>query len=307
MQHDVAGEPMKSLKWTRRTTAKIADELGSIGIQVSPRTVARLLEKMDYSLRVNHKKLSSGSKADSQKRDAQFAKIAEIRERCAAEGIPLISADAKKKENVGRFKNDGTCWAREPTEVYDHDFPSDAIGRAIPYGVYDLCANRGTVFIGTTYDTPDFAVDCVEKWWRTEGRKRYPDKNEMVILVDCGGSNGYRCRAWKYGLQIRLSDRHGLRVRVAHYPTGASKWNPIEHRLFSQISRNWEGRPLDSYEAISKYISTTKTSTGLRVRAHMVRRRYKRGVKITDAQMAQLCLEKDDSLPEWNYTLSPST
>ena len=302
MQHDTAGDPMTGLKWTHRTTAKIAAELASVGIEISDRTVAKLLKKMHFSLRVNHKKLSGASPED---RDSQFAYIADLRESFAAEGLPVISVDTKKRELVGRCKNGGAAWDREPIPVNDHDFRSDAIGIAIPYGVYDVQANRGTVFVGTTYDTPDFAVDSVEKWWRTEGQRRYGDAEHLAILADGGGSNGPTSRVWKYGLQTRLCNRYGLQVTVAHYPSGASKWNPIEHRLFSEISKNWAGRPLDSYETILKHLRKTTTTTGLRVRAHLVRKPYKKGVKIAKAQMDRLDLTHDEDLPMWNYTLQP--
>jgi len=303
MEHETAGDPMSGLKWTRRTTAKIAEELRTLGLEISARTVAGLLDKMGFSLRVNHKKLSGRSHPE---RDAQFARIAELRERCAAEHLPLISVDTKKKELVGVFKNPGTKWDREPVRVNDHDFRSDADGIAIPYGVYDVHSNRGTLFVGTSYDTPQFAVDCVEKWWRTEGRHRYPDAGHLGILADGGGSNSSSCRAWKFGLQQRLCNRHRLTVAVAHYPTGASKWNPIEHRFFSELSKNWAGRPLDSHETILNYARTTSTRAGLRVRAHLVRRCYPKGVKITNAQMKALRITKDDALPKWNYTIAPA-
>ena len=173
-------------------------------------------------------------------------------------------------------------------------------------GVYDLLANRGTVFIGTSYNTPDFAVNAIEKWWRTEGRRRYPAARDLAILADAGGSNGYRCRGWKHGLQTRICNRHDIAITIAHYPSGTSKWNPVEHRLFSEISKNWAGRPLDSYETILKYIRTTTTSSGLRVRAHLIRRRYPKGVKITDERMQALSVTKDQTLPKWNYTIRPS-
>ena len=197
MKHDTAGDPMNGLKWTRRTTAKVAAELNGMGMVVSDRTVARLLKKLGFSLRVNPKKLSSGSHPD---RDAQFVRIAELRERCASGQLPIISIDTKKKELIGCFKNPGITWDRVPVLVKDHDFRSEADGIAVPYGVYDLHANQGTLFIGTSYDTPGFAVDCVEKWWRTEGRQRYPDANGLTILADAGGSNapesnaGYQCQ-----------------------------------------------------------------------------------------------------------------
>jgi hypothetical protein len=302
MKHDTAGDPMGGLKWTCRTTAKVAAELRSAGIAVSDRTVAKLLKKMGFSLRVNHKKLASCSHPD---RDAQFSRISQLRERCDADHLPIISIDTKKKELVGCFKNPGVAWERAPVFVKDHDFRSEADGIAVPYGVYDLHANTGTLFVGTSYDTPGFAVDCVEKWWRTEGCKRYPDAKRLAILADGGGSNAATSRAWKFGLQ-QLCDRHGLSVTVAHFPTGASKWNPIEHRFFSELSKNWAGRPLDSLETILNYARTTTTNTGFCVKAHLVRRRYKKGVKITDAQMRGLVLSKDETLPRWNYTIAPA-
>ena len=194
---------------------------------------------------------------------------------------------------------------RSPELVKDHDFRSEAKGLAIPYGIYDPRANAGTVFVGQTADTPAFAVDCIEKWWRTEGCKHYPEAKALQILADGGGSNSSTARAWKYNLQHRLCNRHGLRVTVAHYPPATSKWNPIEHRLFCEVSKNWAGRPLDSYETILKYLRTTRTATGLRVRAHLARKTYKTGIKVTDAQMQELRITPNSSLPKWNYTIEP--
>jgi hypothetical protein len=215
-----SGDPISGLKWTHRTTAKIAAELCTLGIEVSPKTVGKLLKQMGFSLRVNHKKVSRTS---PEERDSQFARIAELREQFAAAGLPVISIDTKKKELIGNFKNGGAAYGREPTRVNDHDFRSDAIGIAIPYSIYDVQANTGSVFVGTSHDTPEFAVDCVGRWWRTEGQRRYPDAGELAILADAGGSNGPRCRAWKYGLQREICNRYGLKVTVAHYPSGASK------------------------------------------------------------------------------------
>jgi len=306
MKHETAGDPMTGLRWTRRTTAKIAAELHCLGIEVSDRTVAKLLKQMDFSLRVNHKKLSNVSGVSPEERDAQFVRIAEIREHFAAKGLPIISVDTKKKELVGRFKNAGAAWNRKPVLVNDHDFRSEAEGIAVPYGIYDVLANRGTVFVGTSYDTPEFAVESIEKWWRHEGQQRYDCADRIAILADAGGSNGPTCRAWRYGLHRQLCERHGLTVTVAHYPSGASKWNPIEHRLFSEISKNWAGRPLDSYETILNYVRTTHTTGGLRLRAHLVRKRYEKGIQIPDAVIRQLPIAKDSALPRWNYTLNPS-
>ena len=191
-----------------------------------------------------------------------------------------MSVDTKKKELVGRFKNPGRVWAQKSDAVNDHDFRSMADGVAIPYGIYDLQSNRGTVYVGTSYDTSQFAVECIEKWWRSEGQKRFPGRKHLLVVADTGGSNGATRRAWKHGIQHKLCNEHGLDVTVAHYPPGASKWNPIEHRLFSEISKNWAGRPLDSYETILNFIRTTKTKTGLKVNARLVKKQYPKGIKI---------------------------
>ena len=299
---------MTGLKWTRKTTAKISAELRGLGIIVSPRTVAKLLKEMGYSLRVNHKTLARVCKTPPEVRNAQFEHVAELRDDFATRMLPIISVDSKKKELIGRFKNPGVAWNKTPVQVRDHDFLSEADGKAVPYGIYDVQANLGTLFIGTSRDTAEFAVDSIENWWLTEGRYRYPGATELAILADGGGSNGSTNRAWKRGLYRQLVERHGLTITVAHYPPGASKWNPIEHRLFSEISKNWAGRPLDSFETMLNYIRTTSTKTGLKVKAHLVDRNYPKGVKITDSQMRTLPITTHPSLPKWNYTLtfSPS-
>ena len=215
-----------------------------MGIRVSRKTVAKLLKQMNFSLRTNKKKISNGSPPT---RDAQFANITQLRERFSRRGNPILSVDTKKKELVGCFKNPGRVWAQKSDAVNDHDFRSMADGVAIPYGIYDLQSNRGTVYVGTSYDTSQFAVECIEKWWRSEGQKRFPGRKHLLVVADTGGSNGATRRAWKHGIQHKLCNEHGLDVTVAHYPPGASKWNPIEHRLFSEISKNWAGRPLDSF------------------------------------------------------------
>ena len=250
MKYEVAGDPVSGLRWTRKTTKKIAAELSALGIRVSRKTVAKLLKQMNFSLRTNKKKISNGSPPT---RDAQFANITQLRERFSRRGNPILSVDTKKKELVGRFKNPGRVWAQKSDAVNDHDFRSMADGVAIPYGIYDLQSNRGTVYVGTSYDTSQFAVECIEKWWRSEGQKRFPGRKHLLVVADTGGSNGATRRAWKHGIQHKLCNEHGLDVTVAHYPPGASKWNPIEHRLFSEISKNWAGRPLDSYETILNF------------------------------------------------------
>jgi hypothetical protein len=308
MKYDTAGDPISGLKWTRKTTRKIAKELKAININVSGKTVARILKNMGYSLRVNQKSIESGGKnpVDPKDRNKQFEQIKKQRKRYAKNGNPVISVDTKKKELIGNFKNQGRSWEKSPIPVNDHDFPSDALGKAIPYGIYDTQNNRGTIFLGTSHDTPAFAVDSVESWWEREGKKRYPNADRLLILADSGGSNSSRSRVWKYRLQRNLCDRHGLTVRICHYPPGTSKWNPIEHRLFSEISKNWSGKPLTRYETVLKYIRTTKTSSGLNVKAHYVRKKYKTGERVSNKEMKQINLEKESTLPNWNYTLTPS-
>ena len=302
MEHETAGDPTTGLKWTRRTTEKIAHELAQLGgIEVSANTVGRILKELGYSLRVNHKKISSGCTPD---RDAQFKHISATRARFSSQGLPVVSVDTKKKELVGNFKNPGTAWNKQAVAVKDHDFRSQALGLAVPYGIYDIQANLGSVFVGASHDTPQFAVSSIEKWWRYDGRRRYAEAEELLILADCGGSNGYRCRAWKHELQ-QFSNRHRIKITVSHYPPGTSKWNPIEHRLFSEISKNWAGRPLDSFETVRNYIRTTSTTTGLKVKAYIDKKNYKKGTKINAEQMSQLNIQKHNELPKWNYTITP--
>jgi hypothetical protein len=308
MKYDTAGDPISGLKWTRKTTRKSVKELKTININVSDKTVAKILKEMGYSLRVNQKSIESGGKnpVDPKDRNKQFEHIEKQRKRYAKKGNPVISVDTKKKELIGNFKNQGRSWEKSPIPVNDHDFPSDALGKAIPYGIYDTENNRGTVFLGTSHDTPAFAVDSVETWWESEGKKRYPNTDQLLILADSGGSNSSRSRVWKYRLQRNLCDRHGLTVRICHYPPGSSKWNPIEHRLFSEISKNWSGKPLTRYETVLKYIRTTKTSSGLNVKAHYVRKKYKTGERVSNKEMKQINIENEPTLPKWNYTLAPS-
>jgi len=276
--------------------------LGDFGVIVSPNTVARLLRQMGYSLRVNHKKLSTDHSPD---RNDQFLYLGNLRERFQRRGLPIISVDTKKRELVGNFRNPGTRWDLSPRRVNDHDFRSDSTGVAIPYGIYDLLANRGSVTVGVSHDTSAFAARAIAHWWLQEGSVRYPRSRQLLILSDTGGSNGARRRAWKTELQSQLANSFALAVTVAHYPTGASKWNPIEHRLFSEVSRNWAGEPLDSYQKILNYARTTQTQTGLQVTAYLDRRLYPCGLKPTPDQMASLRLQRHQTLPEWNYTIKP--
>jgi hypothetical protein len=302
MKHEVAGDPVSGLKWTRKTTQKIAEELQSLGIDVGKNTVARLLKDMDFSLKANQKKIAAKNDPD---RDEQFKYISMIRDLFEELECPVISVDTKKKEMIGLFKNPGSTWAQAPTAVNDHDFRSLATGIAIPYAIYDTVANLGFLFVGISHDTPEFAVDCIEKWWRLQGIKRYPDAPGLLILADSGGSNGCRSRAWKRNIQENLCDKHGLMVTVSHYPPGTSKWNPIEHRLLSEISKNWAGKPLDSYETILRYARTTQTSSGLKVKSYLVRKEYEKRKTISDEQMKELNLATHAVLPQWNYTVYP--
>ena len=312
MEYETAGDPITGLKWTRKATEKIAKELRSFGIFVGRTTVGKLLKKMDFSLKVNHKKKALGAnktpEARSQ-RDKQFRYIKALCKQFADKGDPTISVDSKKREMVGDFKNNGAAWRRKAFEVSDHDFRQYAEGVAIGRGVYDVQANTGFMCIGIHHDTPAFAVDSIAKWWKQVGVKRYPGRKELLVLADAGGSNGYRVRAWKYEIQRKLCDSHGLCVTVCHYPPGASKWNPIEHRLFSGISNNWQGIPLNSYETILKYMRTTKTEPkagpGLKVRAILVRNKYGNGQKVSDDQMSLLSLKRHETLPLWNYSITP--
>jgi Rhodopirellula transposase DDE domain len=293
---------MTGLRWSRRTTTTIAGELAKLGIAVSPNTVARLLHDMGYSLRVNQKQISTNS---SPNRNLQFEYLAELRHRFQRRHLPIVSVDSKKRELVGNFKNPGCRWEFAPRRVYDHDFRTDSIGVAIPYGIYDVMENRGALVVGISHDTPAFAAHAIAHWWLQEGSTRYSGSRQLLILADTGGSNSCRCYAWKTELQSQLANSFALAVTVAHYPTGASKWNPIEHRLFSEVSRNWAGEPLDSYQKILNYARTTQTQTGLQVTAYLDRRHYPCGLKPTPDQIASLQLLRHETLPEWNYTIKP--
>ncbi len=303
MQHDTAGDPISGIKWSRRTTRKIAEQLATLGIAVSKNTVGRLLKQMKYKLRVNRKQIAAANRPT---RNQQFLYISEQRQRFASQGLPIISVDSKKKELIGAFKNPGAKWDLQPQLVNDHDFRSEAKALATPRGIYDLQANRGSVFVGISHDTPAFAVDTIAQWWLYEGRLRYPQAREIFILADGGGSNGSRCRAWKKALQDKICNLLGLTVTVSHYPPGTSKWNPIEHRLFSEISKNWAGQPLTDMETMLNFIRTTKTDTGLTVSAYLIPENYATGIKISDQQMRQLNLVKHDMLGLWNYSVRPA-
>jgi len=304
LEHDTGGDPMTGLKWSRRTTEKVAVLLADLRIFVSSNTVARLLHQMGYSLRVNHKALATDSSPD---RNQQFEYISELRTSFQRRNHPIISVDTKKRELVGNFKNPGARWCQSPILVNDHDFRTDSIGVAIPYGIYDLLANRGSIFLGISHDTARFAARSIATWWSREGLVRYPRTSKLLILADTGGSNSSRTYGWKSEIQKQLCNRLNLTVTIAHYPVGASKWNPVEHRLFSEISKNWAGEPLTTYEKILKFIRTTSTLTGLRVTAYMDRNTYETGLTPTNEERRQLCIRPHDVLPNWNYTIAPNS
>lgn len=288
--------------WTSLRLEQISDHLGELGLSACPNTVRRLLEQLDYALHANRKSLSG---PQSPYRDCQFQYIGHQREQFTQEDLPIVSVDSKKKELVGRFKNAGRIWSREALPVNDHDFPSLASGVAFPRGLYDVRANQGTVLVGTSHDTAEFAVDALVDWWREEGQRRYPQAAELLILADSGGSNSARSRLWKFALQEKLVDPYQLAVTVCHYPTGASKWNPIEHRVFSEMSKHCAGLPFTDYATLVERIATTRTRTGLRVRCALSLNNYPTKVKVSDDQMRSLDLLPHSLLPQWNYTLLP--
>lgn len=288
--------------WTGKRLRDISRELGQLGLRVCPNTVRRLLDEIDYALHANRKSLAAHV---SPFRDQQFNYLNHHRQEFARSGYPIISVDTKKKELIGQFKNHGRVWSHSPILVQDHDFRSQAQGVAIPYGIYDVQANRGMVVVGTSHDTPDFAVEAIGQWWGGDGSRRYPNSPELLILADCGGSNGARCRAWKLALQEKLVDRYQLGVTVCHYPTGASKWNPVEHRLFSEISKHWGGQPLSDLQTIVRLIGGTCTQTGLAVNCVLNTKNYPTKLPISKQQLASLDLLRHPVLPDWNYTLLP--
>lgn len=261
----------------------------------------RLLQQQGYVLRANRKRLNKKQDPD---RDRQMRYLARKRRAFKQAGFPVISVDAKQRELIGNFKNPGQTWRQTPVEVLEDDYPSEAEGVAIPYGVYDLLHDEGFVVVGTSHQTPEFAVAAIGRWWLKIGRRVYGDKKHVLIEADCGGANGHRCWRWKYALQ-QLADEFGLTLTVTHLPTSASKWNPIEHRLFCHIEQNWAGQPLLSYETVLKFIRTTRTETGLRCRAYLDTTRYETGLKITVEQKAQIKLKRHRVLPRWNYTIKP--
>jgi transposase len=304
VEPDVRGDPESPLRWTTKATRKLADELIEAGHRISADTVADLLRAEGFSLQGNAKTLEGKQNPD---RDAQFRYLNDQVKAHQAAGDPVVSVDTKKKELVGDYRNGGQEWhrSRAPVPVNTHDFPNKELGKAIPYGVYDLTENTGWVNVGTDHDTAAFAVESVRRWWNTVGRDGYPHAGGLLVTADAGGSNGYRTRAWKTELAA-LAAETGLAITVCHFPPGTSKWNTIEHRLFSHISMNWRGRPLTSHEVIVNTIAATTTRTGLTVHAQLDTGQYATGVTISDQQMAGLPLSRHDWHGDWNYTLHPA-
>jgi len=295
------GDPMSPLRWTCKSTRVLAEELSRQGHSVSHTTVAHGLDACGYSLQGTRKTGEGASHAD---RNGQFEHINEKVKGFQRRGEPVISVDTKKKELVGDFANRGAEWQRKghPVEVRVHDFVDQRLGKAIPYGVFDMTRNNGWVSVGTDHDTAEFAVQTIRQWWRQMGRRAYPQAHELLITADSGGSNGSRVRLWKVALQ-QLADETGLRISVCHFPPGTSKWNKIEHQMFCHITRNWRGRPLETLGVIVNLISHTKNRKGLRIRAALDPRPYPQGVKVTDRQMSELRIENDAFHGEWNYAI----
>lgn len=297
------GDPESPLRWTCKSTRKLANELNAKGNHVSHMTVATLLQELDYSLQANKKTLEGSQHED---RDAQFNYINTSVLKFQKEGQPTISVDTKKKELIGEYKNFGKEFQKkgQPVKVNTHDFPDKRLGKVAPYGIYDIGKNKGWVSVGVSADTAEFAVNSIRTWWYKMGISVYPSATELLITADCGGSNGNRVRLWKYELQ-KLADETNLKIHVRHFPPGTSKWNKIEHRLFSYITKNWRGRPLISRETVVNLIANTKTAAGLEVRATLDENEYKKGRKISDDELASLSIKGDIFHPEWNYTLLP--
>lgn len=296
-----AGDPITGLKWTKKTSYTISRELKRQGYEAGEDTVRRLLKKRRYALRANRKRLSKKKDAD---RDRQMRYLVRKRKQHEKAGFPSISVDAKQRELIGNFKNPGRAYRRKPLDVLESDYPSQADGVAIPYGIYDTAHNEGFVVVGVSHQTSEFAVTCIRRWWLRVGKRKFPRKKRLLVQADCGGANGNRLWIWKYELQ-KLADEFGLTITVTHLPTSASKWNLIEHRLFCHIESNWAGMPLVDYETIIKFIRTTKTETGLRCRAYLDRKNYETGKHISNEQKAFINLKPHRVLPRWNYTIIP--
>jgi hypothetical protein len=301
LQDTVAGDPVTGLKWTHRSLRKLQGALRRRRFRLARGTIARLLRGRGFSLKTCRKQQAGVQDPD---RDRQFRRIARMRKLYLAKGLPVISVDTMKKQLVGNFKNPGRCWRKRHRRVLDHDYPSWALGQAIPVGIYDVGRNDGYVVVGTSHGTAAFLTAAILRWWRAAGRRRYPGAKRLLLEMDGGGPNDPRTWLWKVALQC-LADETGLVIVVTHLPPGASKWNPIEHRMFSVISRNWAGEPLVSNETVVKYIRTARTEAGFRCRACLDRKDYPTRQRATPEDKAQVLLKPSPVLPKWNYTIRP--
>lgn len=299
------GDPESPLRWTHKSTEQLAGELERLGYKARPQKVGELLRGLGYSLQAVHKTLEGESHPD---RNAQFEHINAEVKAFQERGQPVISVDTKKKELVGEFKNGGREWQPKgaPVLALTHDFPDTAEGKAIPYGVYDVGTNSAWVSVGMDHDTPVFAVNSIAAWWSKMGKECYPEAKELLVMADSGGSNSAKSRVWKAQLQ-KLADATGLSISVCHFPPGTSKWNKVEHRLFSHISINWRGRPLEDYETVVQLIGATTTGKGLKVKARLDKRRYRTGLRVSQADMKKLHLVRSDFHGEWNYRIEPNS
>jgi hypothetical protein len=304
LEGEIAGNPMNHQRWIRRSLRFLTEQLQQQGYAVCPETVRGLLRDLGFELHANRKRFTGPAHPD---RDRQFQYIARQRQRSSQAGSPVLSVDSKKKELIGNFKNAGRKWSRQADEVNAHDFRKDASFLAVPYGLYDPYRDRGWIYLGLSADTAAFATDAIAWWWRTSGRWSYPEADELLLLADAGGSNSCSRRLWKQQVQLKLADRWGLAVTVCHYPTGASKWNPVEHRLFSPISINWAAEPLRDLETLLACIRGSCTAAGWYVQAAVCWKRYEHGVTVSDQEMTELKLTKHDTCPDWNYTIKPRT
>ena len=297
------GDPESPLKWTSKSVVKLADALNLGGHRISAKSVYNLLKSLGYSLQSNRKTRDGSSHSD---RDDQFLHISQQVKFFQSQHQPVISVDTKKKELIGDFKNPGTEWCQkeQAVEVKMHDFVDPQLGKAIPYGIYDLTLNQGWVNVGIDHDTAEFAVESIRHWWYSMGKKLYPNSQQIMITADCGGSNSYRSRLWKLKLQ-ELATEVGKTIYVCHFPPGTSKWNKIEHRLFSHITQNWRGRPLTSLQVVVNLIRNTKTKTGLEVQARLDQNLYPTGIKVTDQQLSEIAIERNSFHGEWNYIIKP--
>jgi hypothetical protein len=300
---ETAGDPMSEQTWVRSSLRTLSERLFERGHRVSPPTVGRVLKSLKFSLRVNAKQVEARSKHSD--RAAQFETITAQRTAFTQAGLPIISVDGKKKELIGNFKQAGRAWSQRAERVNVHDFLADSQGRAVPYGIYDLTHNQGFMAVGSSGDTAAFAVDAITAWWDGPGSQAFPLADQLLILADGGGSNSWQGRLWKLQVQEQLCDRRGLTVTICHYPTGCSKWNPIEHRLFGPISSNWAAKPLRTFDTLLAAMRGTTSRTGLSVQAQRLDGSYPTGRRVSTAQMNRLNLTRHDPCPTWTYTLRP--